>query len=115
MPVIKVCGRFVSYGDGKWPQDLIMIMIMIMVMVMVMVIGSSGHRVIGSSERRRWVRCMRGCAGCAGCAGVCRVCWMCWAEDGAERLVTGRSGGTSDLDRADGDHCMGTREGPGDR
>jgi hypothetical protein len=23
MPVIKVCGRFVSYGDGKWPQDLI--------------------------------------------------------------------------------------------
>jgi hypothetical protein len=62
MPVIKVCGRFVSYGDGKWPQDLIM------------GIGSSAHR-----------------------------------------LVTGRSGGTSDLDRADGDHCIGTREGPGHR
>jgi hypothetical protein len=35
MPVIKVCGRFVSYGDGKWPQDLIML------------IGSSAHRLTG--------------------------------------------------------------------
>ena len=52
MPVIKVCGRFVSFSDGKWPQDLIM------------VIGSSGHRVIGSSGHR-----LIG-AGCAGCADV---------------------------------------------
>jgi len=103
MPVIKVCGRFVSYGDGKWPQDLIM------------VVGSSARRLVGSSARRiigaacadvQGVQGVQGVPGCAGCAG---------RRIGAERLVTGRSGGTSDLDRADGDHCMGTREGPGDR
>ena len=70
--MIKVCGRFVSFSDGKWPQDLIMI------------IGSPVLGVLGVLRGTR-----------------------------AEQLVIGESGGTND--RPDGDHCIGTREGPGDR
>jgi len=67
MPVIKVCGRFVSYGDGKWPQDLIM------------VVGSSARRLVGSSARRLvgssalHARMCRVCRGYRVCRGVLDV------------------------------------------
>ena len=59
MPVIKVCGRFVSYGDGKWPQDLIM------------VVGSSARRLVGSSALH--ARMCRVCRGYRVCRGVLDV------------------------------------------